>query len=113
MPIPEYTHGMLIATGTFLPPLNKIESCFNFLMEKFVLIASLALVGLTVPITIDVILRLFTSYSVFGLLDMESIGLLTIGFFSVGCATAKRMNLQVDILFQLFSKTWQLRLHFP
>ncbi len=99
----------LLGQGAVSTPF-AIERGFNAIMQASMYISAFVLIALIFPITIDVILRTAFNTSVYGLLDLESMGLILIGFLAIGNATVYRRNIQVDIVFNIFSTNNKLRM---
>lgn len=93
-----------------LPAFFPMESKFNRLMQIQLKISMILLGLMLIPITVDILVRFFFNGSIIGVTELETYGLVVIGFFVVGFSTIERQHIQIDIFFESFSRTTQRRL---
>lgn len=89
------------------PLWTKYQRLTSFLVDKTFFLAMLCLLGMIVPVTIDVILRAFTSWSLPGTVEMEELFMLMLVFLSLAEPQLKQRHIEMDLFFTHFSKPVQ------
>ncbi|MBO4318404.1 MAG: TRAP transporter large permease subunit [Mailhella sp.] len=85
-----------------LEPLCFLESWYNILVSKLLLIAAVIAGLLLIPVSLDVILRPVNGGLHF-LMDIESMSLVVLAFIAMGYCTATKTQINIDLVYKLFS----------
>ena len=85
-----------------LPPLSFLESGFNWIMSKLLIISAIALVAICFCITIDTLGRVFFNKPWDGITDLEPLFMSVVGFTAMAYAIVNRGAIRIELLTEKF-----------
>ncbi len=85
-----------------------LELAFNWLMENLLSAAGIMIGLLLIPISLDIIMRPFGG--LYGVMDIESMALVLVGFIAIAYSTIKDQHIAIDMFYNLFTPKTKLRL---
>lgn len=85
-----------------------LEAAFDWLIENLLNVAGIIIGLLLIPISLDILMRPIGG--LYGVMDIESMALVLIGFIAIAYSTIKDQHIAIDMFYNLFTPKTKLRI---